>query len=243
MNKKLIIIASALGLLSFAGAFAFSWFTKPSSADSFNDPNQPVKTFTEGEIRPLQSKNKTIAATSISVETTKSLTEQQLKNLILDLRKKMRDYDNKLNALKVEEQRLQMAQNVLKEDIEKLHNLQIQLTSITANLKSERDKLLKSRLEIDKNEQTNLASVAAMYDKMDSASASKIITNMCSNIKSKTAQDEKHDDTDGSFDDAVKILYFMTERTKAKLLAEMAISEPELAAVISQRLKQIVEVN
>jgi flagellar motility protein MotE (MotC chaperone) len=244
VNKKLIIITSALGLLSFAGAFAFSWFTKPSPTDSFNDPNQPLKTFTEGEIRPLQSRTKTIAATdSISVETTKSLTEQQLKNLIHDLRKKMRDYDNKLHALKVEEQRLQMAQNVLKEDIEKLHNLQIQLTSITANLKSERDKLLKSRLEIDKNEQTNLASIAATYDKMEASSASKIITNMCSNIKSKTGQNEKLDDTDGSFDDAVKILYFMTERTKAKLLAELAISEPELAAVLSQRLKQIVEVN
>jgi len=45
----------------------------------------------------------------------------------------------------------------------------------------------------------------------------------------------------GSFDDAVKILHYMTERTKAKLLAEMASSEPALAAVLSQRLKQIVE--
>jgi len=244
VSKKLIIITLAFGLLSFAGAFAFSWFTKPSPTDFFNDPNQPIKSFTEDETKLLQSKTKTIAAVdSMSIEATKSMTEQQLKNLIHDLRKKMRDYDNKLHALKVEEQRVQIAQNVLKEDIEKLHNLQIQLTSITANLKSERDKLLKSRLEIDKNEQMNLVSIAATYDKMEASSAGKILVNMCSAEKSKTRQDKKPDNADGSFDDAVKILYFMTERTKAKLLAELAISEPQLAATLSQRLKQIVEVN
>lgn len=242
MSKKLIIITSVFGLLSFAGAFAFSWFTRPSQTELSNDPNQT--SITNNEIKPLQAKANTITATdSLSIETTKSLTEQQLKNLIHDLRKKMRDYDNKLRAIKVQEQRLQTAQNVLKEDIEKLHNLQIQLTSITANLKSERDKLLKSRIEIDKSEQANLVTIAATYDKMEASSASKILTSMCSSEKSKTGQNEKFDDTDGSFDDAVKILFFMTERTKAKLLAELAISEPQLAAVLSQRLKQIVEVN
>ncbi len=242
MNKKLIIIASALGLVSFVGAFAFSWFIKSSPTDISGDPNQPLQSTAEDEIKPLQSKINTITATdSISVETTKSLTEQQLKNLIHDLRKKMQDYDNKLHALMVQEQRLQVAQNVLKEDIEKLHNLQIQLSSITADLKSERDKLLNSRLEIEKNEQTNLALIAATYDKMETSSASKILTNMCSSESTK-GQNAESDGTD-SLDDAVKILYFMTERTKAKLLAELAISEPKLAAFLSQRLKEIVEVN
>jgi len=47
--------------------------------------------------------------------------------------------------------------------------------------------------------------------------------------------------TDSSFDDAVKILHYMTERTKAKLLAEVATSEPALAAALCKRLKHIVE--
>jgi hypothetical protein len=33
----------------------------------------------------------------------------------------------------------------------------------------------------------------------------------------------------------------MTERTKAKLLAELVTSEPKLAAVLCERLKEIVE--
>jgi flagellar motility protein MotE (MotC chaperone) len=45
----------------------------------------------------------------------------------------------------------------------------------------------------------------------------------------------------GAIDDAVKILFYMTERTKAKLLAEMVTSEPKLAAILCQRLKRIVE--
>jgi hypothetical protein len=40
----------------------------------------------------------------------------------------------------------------------------------------------------------------------------------------------------------VKILHYMTERTKAKLLAEMVNSEPKLTAALCERLKQIAEV-
>ena len=78
-------------------------------------------------------------------------------------------------------------------------------------------------------------SIAATYDKMDPTSASKILTNMCAS----RAQDDGFGGS--SFDDTVKILHYMTERTKAKLLAELVTSEPKLAAVLCQRLKQIVE--
>ena len=96
----------------------------------------------------------------------------------------------------------------------------------------EREKLLKSRIEIARAEKANLISIAAAYDKMDATKASEILTNMS----------KMQDSSDGNgFDDAVKILYCMTERTKAKLLAELTTSEPKLAAVFCQRLKQIIE--
>lgn len=244
MSKKFIIITSGLGLLSFAGAFTFAFFVKPTQIPPPNESEQPMNTIAEVEPQTQQLTMKTNKVVdAAAVNTTKSMTEQQLKNLIHDLRKKMQDYENKLQVLKVEEQRLQTAQNVIKEDIEKLHSLQIELVSITANLKSERDKLLKSRIEIDKNEQTNLLSIAAFYDKMDASSAGKIVSNMCMSDEPKTGQEQQIEDTSESFDDAVKILYYMSERTKAKLLAELAASEPQLAAVLSHRLKQIVEVN
>jgi len=244
VSKKLIIITSGLGLLSFAGAFSFAFFVRPQRVSPSDEPEQTMNAIVEAEPKPQQLIMKTNKVTDTTAEiTTKSMTEQQLKNLIHDLRKRMQDYESKLQALKVEEQRLQTAQNVLKEDIEKLHSLQIELASITANLKSERDKLLKSRIEIDESEQTNLISLAATYDKMDAGSSSKIMTNMCMSDESETGQEKKIEDASGSFDDAVKILYYMSERAKAKLLAELATSEPQLAASLSQRLKQIVEVN
>ena len=149
----------------------------------------------------------------------------------------MQEYDNKLQSLEVREQRLQAAQEVLKKDIEDLGNLRIELASIIASLKEERDNLFKGRLEIADAEKANLVTIAAAYDKMEVTSAGKIVTTMCAG----QMQDGGVDSGGSGFDEAVKILHYMTERTKAKLLAELATSEPQLAAALSRRLKQIIE--
>jgi len=166
----------------------------------------------------------------------KNMTEQQLKSLVYEVREKIQDYDSKLRDIELREQRLQTAHNTLKEDIGNLNNMRVELASIVANLKSERDKLLKTRVEIEQAEKASLMSIAAAYDKMDAASASKILSSMSTN------QTEDGTATGSSgFDDAVKILHYMTERTTAKVLAEMVNSEPKLAAAICQRLKKINE--
>jgi flagellar motility protein MotE (MotC chaperone) len=67
---------------------------------------------------------------------------------------------------------------------------------------------------------------------MDAASAGKILTSMCASQPQGAAN---------STDDAVKILYYMSERSKAKVLAELVTSEPKLAAFLCQRLKQTME--
>ena len=240
MSKKLIIMTAAAGLVSFAGAFVFAWLTKPSPAIRTDESKQTAVAGEEAELGPPKLKASEMGVVGeVSEKMGKAMTEKQLKNLVHDVREKIREYDNKLLALKVREQRLQIAQDELKKDIEKLGNLQIELATIIASLKNERDKLLKSRLEVTQTEKVNLLSIAATYDKMDVSGASKILTNMCAGLDISQMQDDERD----SFDDAVKILYYMTERTKAKLLAELATAEPTLAAALCQRLKQIVEGN
>ncbi len=170
------------------------------------------------------------------------MSEQQLKSLIHDLRTKMQDYEKRLQTLNQREQRLQIAQDVLKQDIEKLNNLQTELASITAGIKSEQEKLLTSKLEINRIEKGNLVLIAGTYDKMDAASASKILANMCTTAGSKTGQNQSFDSSGAGYDDAVRILYYMTERTKAKLLAELAASEPQLAASLVEKLKRVMEI-
>jgi flagellar motility protein MotE (MotC chaperone) len=71
-------------------------------------------------------------------------------------------------------------------------------------------------------------SIALAYDKMDATSAGEILTNI-SEAKNAAA------------DDAVKILYYMSERTKAKVLASIAETEPAISAYFCRQLKQIVE--
>jgi len=87
-------------------------------------------------------------------------------------------------------------------------------------------------VEIAKSEKANLMSTAATYDKMAPASASKILVSLS---KMQTASGGSN------LDDPTKILHYMGERTRAKLLAELATSEPKLAAILCQKLKQIVE--
>lgn len=237
MTKKLIIMA-AVGVVSFAGAFVLAWLTYSSAPNPAETPEQrPV-----ADGRPERETAPPELALADGGDAGsgpmgKAMTQQQLKNLIQDIREKMREYDNRLQALTVRERRFQMAQDMLKEDIEKLNSLRTELASTVASLKTERDKLLKSRLEIDQAERVNLSLIAAAYDKMEAASAGKILTNMCATVGDESQGTKR----DGSFDDAAKILYYMTDRTKANVLAELAISEPALAAAFSQRLKQIVE--
>ena len=240
MSKKLIIITAAAGLVSFAGAFFFGWLTQPPLASHPDESGEPalvgVETVPEfpqpgvGVIGPVGT---------ASDREKKAMTEKQLKNLVFEVREKVQEYNDKLQDLGVQEQRLQRAQNMLKEDIKNLNNLRIELTSIVTSLKDERDKLLKSRLEVAQTEKDNLVLIAATYDKMDASSAGKIMISMCTS----QTQPNKVDSQGSGFDEAVKILYYMTERTKAKLLAEITAAEPKLAAFLTQRLKKVVEGN
>ena len=241
MSKKLIIITAAAGIVSFAGVFAFAWLTKTTpQGRSPGTPglNQPVVAGKETELKlPQMQIGTTSAVGTGDSEMKKAMTEKQLKNLVYEVREKMKTYNDKLRSFEAREQRLQMAQDTLKEDIENLNNLRIELASIVTSLKEQRDKLLKSRVEIAKTEKTNLTSIAAAYDKMNAARASEIFMSMCASQAQKGAFGGK----DSNMDDAVKILHYMTERTKAKLLEELVGAEPKLAAVLCQKLKQIVE--
>lgn len=226
MSKKLlIIITAAAGLSSFGGMFALAWFTKPTpqvqgpetaqareAGLKLTQPQMPLG----GAIAQLDGKMK------------KAMTERQLKSLVYEVREKIQEYDRKLHDLEVWEQRLRTAQDTSKKDAEELNNLRIELASTITILKSERDKLQKSRLEIAQTEQKNLISIALAYDKMDATSAGQILTNI-SQAKDATA------------DDAVKILYYMSDRTKAKVLASIAETEPATSADFCRKLKDIVE--
>jgi hypothetical protein len=225
-----------VGIVSFTGAFVVARLTKKAPASFAGEPNESKVAGLEADLEFPRALG-TIASADTESSFKKAMTEKQLKNLVYEVREKMQTYNDKLRSLEAREQRLQMTQDTLKKDIENLNNLRIELASIVTSLKEQRDKLLKSQIEITKTEKANLTSIAATYDKMDAARASEIFVSMCAS----KAQTGVVAGKDSSMDDAVKILHYMTERTKAKLLEELVSSEPKLAAVLCQKLKQIVE--
>lgn len=244
MSKKLIIIASAAGLLTFAGVFFGARMLGRKSSPPVTAETTENKT---SEANPTTSAAKPQAESSTpaeaepqttaeaEAETTKGLTEKQLKSLVYEVREKINDYEKKEKELEVRESRLQITQDTLKKDIETLNQLRVELATMVANLKEQKNQLLATRTAITGSEKANLTSIALTYDKMDSVGASKIITSMCAK------QLESGKTEGGNIDDAVKILFYMNERSKGKLLAEIASTEPKLAAVLCQRLKKVVE--
>ena len=237
MNKKLLIIIAAAGLASFIAMFGFALFTAKSPTYQQADSNQPesatAETTASLHIPALSSDSLAVG----DAPSKKIMTEKQLKSLVYEVREKIEEYKSKLSDIEVRGQRLQTSQETLKKEVENLDNLRIELTSIVAALKSKRNELLKTRIEIEQSEKANIISIAATYDKMDATSAGKILSNMCSRKEKGDILPEGK-----GFDDAVKILYYMADRTKAKVLAELVNTEPKLAASFSQKLKQITEV-
>jgi flagellar motility protein MotE (MotC chaperone) len=228
VNKKRIIMMAVAGVVSFSAAFGVSTFLGKGSAGT-GDVNTPPEagSASGGGLFPLPQQRPAAS------EDKKALIEKQLSGMVYDVREKMRQYETKLEELQQQEGRMKVAEDTLKKDVEQLDNLRVELSTKVASLKDEREKLLASRVKVSQTEKANLVSVAATYDKMDAASASKIMINM-------SKMTEQGQGSSG-LEEAVKILYYMTDRTKAKVLAEMVTTEPKLAALVSGRLKKITE--
>jgi len=238
VNKKKIIMISGVAAVSFAGAFLFGLLRSSDKSTQGNE-GKPIQQFVaqgaeQQTILPARLPGGT------SETAVKALTEKQLKELVYEVRQKIQEYEKKLNGLEKRRYRLETTQQAMKEDIKRLNDLRVELATMVQRLKSERERLLSSIIEVRKTEKENLAALAAAYDRMDSSSAGKILTNMCIEHQEKEGK-KIIGGKNTNMSDAVKILYYMGERTKANLLAELVKSEPQLTAVLCENLKRIKE--
>lgn len=226
MNKKLIFIALSAGLVIFLAMVASVYFLTPRAPVVVMDPNQAAAQAASYADEPAMPNSESLLSEGDAAR--RNLTETQLKSLIFEARDNIKAYKIKLQELQTREQRLQVAQGVLRQDIEELNKLRIELASAVTTLKNERDKLEESLIKIEQNEIANLQQLSAAYDKMDPTAAGKILMNM--------SQSQK----DSSSNDAIKILYYMTERVKAEVLASIAETQPDISATYCSELKQVV---
>jgi flagellar motility protein MotE (MotC chaperone) len=225
MKKIQLFMMIGAGILSFALSFTVSRYLKKNQPVL---PQEPATAQTPGpqdasDPQSLLTPRALQAASDDSMDL--GLTEQQLQNLIQDIRDRMQEYRSKENQLTQEAERIQLAHQSLQEEIDQLNQLRNKLTVLTQNLDTKEQQLKNSLLQIETVEQANFQRLGATYDKMDTTQAGRILGSMASGPQST---------------DAIKILYYMSERT-AKVLGEIGSSQPELAAMISIKLKRVKE--
>lgn len=178
------------------------------------------------KMHPPGPKAKAQASTTAPVQEIVHLTpvERQLEDFIKEIRHKMEECKARQQELDEQEKRIALSRDLLKKQAQDLENLRVQLTAPMAALKDEQDKLEKTRIKIATEEKANLKRTASIYEKMDPASGSKILETLYTTSKT---------------DDAVKILYYMSERAAGKILAE--ISDKTMASKMCEQLKRIRE--
>jgi len=227
MSKKHILILAAAGLGSFVLTFAVTWVLKRRNVEIPPAP-QPA-----GATQPAGSTAADPSSPAVPLTDSKpranvagGLGELELSGLIEDVRQTMQDYEFRQADLTEQSQRLAAARQVLQEDIDRLTKLNAQLAVTLDALRRQEQQLKDTRVKVAQEEKANLQRLAAAYDKMDSTQAAKIIANMMTNRQTL---------------DAVKIVYYMSERTAANLIGELAGIQPELATTLSLELKKIKE--
>jgi len=227
MKKIHILLLLAAGLLSFGSAFGVSFWLKKSRSvpAAQNIARSQNASHTPSEDAAQNSILESLMARSQAADDL-GMSETQLKNLIFDIRQKMQEYNDKQKVLEQEKQQIEITRQTLQDEIEQLNQLQEKLNLALISIKDKEKAIQNSIVEIESLEKTNFQRIAGTYDKMDPAQAGKILATMVTN---------------NQMPDAVKILYYMNERSAGKLLGEVGTNAPEIAAALSLQLKRIRE--
>ncbi len=216
-GKKRIIILAVLGALSFAASYLVSGWLSGRKAEPA--PQAPGGQAQQG---PLEIGE---VPTPTSVQpVTISMKERELDRLAKELRLKISVYNAKQRELEKQQQRIQLAEGLLAKHAKELETLRMQLVAPLTRLREAKAALEEDRRVIATIDKANLKHIALIFEK-DPEIGGEILAGMCKN-----KQEE---------DDAAKILFYMSERAAAKLLAE--IPDKDLAAGLCQKLKKVQE--
>lgn len=211
-RMRIIVILVGLAALSFGASFLVS---------SLKRSKAPGLAPSQGSAASQQPGMP--VATPVEVAALKP-SNYLLDELVRELRAKLEACKKREQELDQREKRIQMAQDLLALQAKELENLKAELTAPIAGLKEARDKLEQTRVAISAQEKTNLRSLAATYEKMDPSESGKTFMKMCEN-----SQEE----------DAARILFYMSEKAKAKVLSE--ISDKGIVTRLSDKMKRIRE--
>ncbi len=214
-GKLKIIIMVALAGVSFAASFFINKLTTGGDGAPQASPDETR------EAKGLRAPSDMSVPSGVSWPTVQ-MKEREFDRLVKELRLKIDAVSAREDEIEKRQQRLKLAEKMLQKQAEELENLRVRLVAPLTNLREQRAKLLNTRVTIKKQEQDELKHTARIYESMEPTKGGAIFTSMCKNDQE---------------DDVVKILYFMSERTAAKMLA--AITDTDLAAKLCEKLKRV----
>jgi flagellar motility protein MotE (MotC chaperone) len=219
MSGKLrIIVLVLVGVVGFAGSFLISPWLGAGGEQAAQPPGAAVDTTEELDVFGK------MAVPGSAQSVTVSMKEEELSQLIREVRLKIDACKQKQDQLEQREERIRIAGETLKKQAEQLEALRVQLVAPLTRIQEEKAALEATRIRIGTQERTNIKRLAKVYEKMDAATGGEILIGMCKNKQE---------------DDAVKILRYMSERSAGKVLSEM--TDKELAARLCTKLQRLQE--
>jgi flagellar motility protein MotE (MotC chaperone) len=209
-SKKKILILGGMAIATFAATFFLSSTLKPHE---------------QAASRPAGADQAASSATSADVAMpVLGAKEKELDELIKAVREKSEELQKRQEKLNQRERRLGILQGQIKEQANELETLRMSLVTPLARLKEAKEQLEGSRVVIATEERANLKRSAAIYETMDAVRSGQIVAEMCTNNQE---------------EDAVRILYLMSERAAGKILQELP--DKGLAARLLVKIKRVRE--
>lgn len=214
--KGKILTFGTFGLVAIA-SFAVSYFvTNRLTAP----PPQSLLLSAPAEKIPVDPDALLLNSMAAAMGTELTPKEQQLDDLIREVRAKMKELQRRERRLTEREKRLQVVSDQLRSQIKTLNDLKVELAATIGPLRAERQKMLRFRALITTQEQANLEAAAKMWEKMEPANAARLIVEMW-----KTNQAPA----------ATKIFRLLSEKSKAAVMDELK-GEPLGPEIIRQQL-------
>ena len=150
--------------------------------------------------------------------------QRQLEELIRDVRNRIEELRHQGRRLDEREKRVRIAQQELNKEAQGLANLRVQLAAPLIRLDEMIKELDNSRLKITAEERVSLKRTAKIYEKMESEKGAEILVAMCGGRQ---------------FDDAVKIISYMSDKAAARILEN--ITDKTLGPRIIEGMKKVRE--
>lgn len=236
MKKKLVlfVIVPVAGLISFGGAFAIALLTgAPPAPDPNEIQAQQARSLQQRDLG-LGPKDAQLSAFEQERQKQRAMSENKLRELIEDVEAQIAKYNQRLTGLDERERQLAQVQVKLKEDIANLDKMQVDVAAAVANLKVQRDELMKTRIAIDVEEQANMKLQADMLGSLEEKNASTMLANMCGSKQ--TGPDA---DREVRINNAAKILYLINAKKRGPILDALIKADDKLAALLYLKIKQI----